>query len=199
MKPTILILEITRHETSPPIWRIVEVKQNSTLHELHAVIQVAMGWKNAHLYSYTRSKEAHHIEFLLPEYDTEGELGVGNSPMDFKLKDIFREVGDAIFYTYDFGDNWVHEVKLKGVKYESSPFGYPACVAGARCCPPEDVGGVHGFAEMLKVFESKNKKAIKEIDDWLGYRYDPAEFSTEKFMLGLGKAYKRIVNGFSNY
>ncbi len=37
-----------------------------------------MGWKNSHLYSFTRSIEAHHIEFILPEYDEEGELNTGN-------------------------------------------------------------------------------------------------------------------------
>ncbi|MBL0341202.1 MAG: hypothetical protein IPP71_09870 [Bacteroidetes bacterium] len=54
MTPRILIFEITLKGVTPPVWRIVEINRNSTLHELHAAIQVAMGWKNAHLYSFNK-------------------------------------------------------------------------------------------------------------------------------------------------
>ncbi len=197
MKPTILIFEIILLKTTPPVWRIIEVKQNTTLHELHAVIQVTMGWENCHLYSFTRSLEEHHIEIILPEYHPTKELFTGNSPKEFKLRDIFRNVDDCIFYTYDFGDNWRHRIIFRGRKFETSPFGYPAVVAGARCCPPEDVGGVHGYAELLEVIETRNKKSLKEFDNWMGYRYNPDAFGIERFMSGIRRSVKKVVDGFS--
>ena len=36
----------------PPIWRRILMPDNCTLGDLHAVIQVAMGWQDCHLHSF---------------------------------------------------------------------------------------------------------------------------------------------------
>jgi hypothetical protein len=45
-------LKITLLETVPPVWRRVQVRSDTTLAELHAVIQVAMGWEGYDLHSF---------------------------------------------------------------------------------------------------------------------------------------------------
>ncbi len=197
MKPNIFIIEITLLDTNPPVWRIVEIKQNSTLHELHATIQVAMGWKNAHLYSFRKGEKVNSVEFILPEYDESGELYTGNNPKDFKLKDIFLKVGDIIDYEYDFGDGWKHRIQLKGIVTEKSYSKYPMCVIGARKCPPEDVGGVHGYEDMLKVLAGKDKKRIEEFRQWLGYDFDPDSFFCDRYDTGFKRWVKHIMQGKS--
>jgi hypothetical protein len=52
-------------------------------------------------------------------------------------------------YEYDFGDDWQHTVRLVDVLRRDFTLTYPRCVDGARACPPEDCGGVHGFAEIV--------------------------------------------------
>jgi len=37
---------------SPMVWRRLMVPGTCTLHELHGVIQVAMGWESIHLYQF---------------------------------------------------------------------------------------------------------------------------------------------------
>jgi len=197
MKPSIFILEITLLNTEPPVWRIVELKQTSTLHELHAVIQIAMGWSNAHLYSFRKGAKSNETEFMLPEYDASGELYTGNNPQKFKLKDIFLNVGDTIEYEYDFGDGWKHEILLKGKTIERALSPYPMCVVGARSCPPEDVGGVHGYAEMLKVLSGKDKKKIKEYTEWLGYEYNPDFFVCDRYDINFKRSVKYVIKGNS--
>ena len=36
---------------------------------------------------------------------------------DFKIDEFFVDPGDKGMYTYDFGDNWEHEILLEGVFY----------------------------------------------------------------------------------
>ncbi|HMT28290.1 MAG TPA: plasmid pRiA4b ORF-3 family protein [Bacteroidia bacterium] len=187
MTPRILILEITLKGVTPPVWRIVEVSRNSTLHELHAAIQVAMGWNNAHLYSFNKGDGKNKMQFMLPEYDDSVELFTGNNSRKFKLKDIFRKVGDSIEYVYDWGDDWRHEVIFKGTTFENANFGFPRCSTGSRCCPPEDVGGPPGYQTLLKAIETRDKKLLKEYDAWLGYRFDPDRFSVYDQMIFFGK------------
>ncbi len=54
-KPTaksIYQLKITLRGSKPPIWRRVQTVGGVTLSELHAIIQVAMGWDGGHLHEF---------------------------------------------------------------------------------------------------------------------------------------------------
>lgn len=191
MAPNIFIFEIRLLDTAPLVWRIIELKNNSTLHDLHRVIQVAMGWKNAHLYFFTQTKNENPIEYRLPEYAQEDEPYHGNNPRNFKLKDIFSKAGEEIEYLYDFGDHWQHQVIFKGRKYERTTFGFPACTAGSMACPPEDVGGTHGYKILLKAIENKQKRELEEYKEWLGYHYDPYDFSVDRLFF-LSKMIRKV-------
>ncbi|HKX32594.1 MAG TPA: hypothetical protein VJ302_33220, partial [Blastocatellia bacterium] len=45
-----------------------------------------------------------------------------------------------IYYEYDFGDCWRHEVTVEKIRPPQEGESYPQCIAGARACPPEDCG-----------------------------------------------------------
>ena len=68
----IVELKITLKSSKPPIWRRVLVPDTFTLGDLHAVIQVAMGWTNSHLHSFTIGRNRYGI----PSDDDMG-LGFG--------------------------------------------------------------------------------------------------------------------------
>ena len=53
-------------------------------------------------------------------------------------------------YTYDYGDNWRHDVIVEEVRDGDPDREYPAFVDGSRRCPPEDVGGPDGFMDFLE-------------------------------------------------
>ena len=137
------------------------------------------------------------MEFSLPEYEAPGEIYSGNNPKNFKLKDIFRNDGDFIDYLYDFGDHWEHRITLKGKCIPRSYRSYPLCIAGARRCPPEDVGGIGGYEELLKAIESKNKETLVEYKEWLGYEFNPDDFTADCFSIYFGRLVKRYTKGFS--
>ncbi len=45
-------LRIKLNGIKPEIWRSVVVENSLTLHDLHNVIQAAMGWGNCHMYEF---------------------------------------------------------------------------------------------------------------------------------------------------
>jgi hypothetical protein len=190
MAPNIYIFEVRLLDTDPSIWRIVELKNNSTLHDLHRVIQAAMGWENTHLYSFMQTKNGKSIEYNLPQNEFPDEIYHGNNPINFKLKDIFSKPGDKTEYLYDFGDCWKHEVVFRGNKYPTFTFGYPVCAAGAMACPPENIGGIPGFKMLLNAIENKQKKELNEYRAWLGFDYDPYDFS--EHLLYFSKLVRKI-------
>ena len=63
-------------------------------------------------------------------------------------------------YAYDFGDDWQHVLVHEGFEPADDGRGYPRCVAGECRCPPEDCGGVHGYAEFLQIIADPDGVAL---------------------------------------
>jgi hypothetical protein len=66
-------------------------------------------------------------------------------------------------------------------------------VDGARACPPEDCGGVHGYSEMLKIVRNPSHKEHKSMMEWLGKKYDPKAFDPKNVKFDNPKKRWRIA------
>jgi len=82
-------------------------------------------------------------------------------------------------YEYDFGDSWLHTVDLEKVVESEPGSKYPRCLDGACACPPEDVGGVYGFADFVEAITDPGHSEYADYLDWHG-PFDPAEFDAAK-------------------
>src|SRR5579862_4651402 len=134
----------------PAIWRCIQIKKQCTFWDLHVAIQDAMGWSDSHL---------HELRVFNPatgkkEYiGIPGDEGEDVHPMlagwDVEVEHYMRsEANHEMLYLYDFGDSWEHLVEFEG-EQEKNFDKYPVCIAGARACPPEDVGGIPGYENFI--------------------------------------------------
>ena len=104
-----------------------------------------------------------------------------DEPPIYKAKDlplgvvISRGV-DRFVYTYDYGDNWRHDVIVEEVRDGDPDREYPAFVDGARRCPPEDVGGPHGFMDFLEAVLDRAHEQHRDMIGWYGGPFDPISF-----------------------
>ncbi len=82
-------------------------------------------------------------------------------------------------YAYDFGDDSEHVIVHEGMLTAEASASYPRCLAGARRCPPEDCGGVHGYAEFLEAIADPKHPDHEQMRGWAGAvrpgRLQPAE------------------------
>ncbi len=165
--------KITLKYIRPPIWRRLLVPDNLSLGELHQIIQVTMGWTNSHLHAF-------HIGLL--EYGRAGDdEEVGSSVADEDstlLKHLSLIKGKKFTYDYDFGDGWVHEIRVEKVQPAGDLHPRPSCLGGERACPPEDCGGVPGYENVLRVLKRARTKDDREFKEWIG-DYDPESFDVD--------------------
>lgn len=84
-----------------------------------------------------------------------------------------------MLYEYDFGDSWTHQIVLEKILPPSPELKAPQCIAGARACPPEDCGGVFGYAELLTALRDPSHPEHEDMLEWMGGEYDPAFFDLE--------------------
>lgn len=164
-------LKVSLRGTKPPIWRRLLVKDNTSLHRLHRIIQDAMGWQNRHLYHFDTG-EVRYTEHFDDDFIDDGEKLASST----RLGDLDLQDGDVLWYLYDFGDDWLHEVEVEQVSPVEGGAEYPRCLAGRRACPPEDCGGVHGYDRILSALRSKSDPERREYLEWLGRDWDPDEF-----------------------
>jgi Plasmid pRiA4b ORF-3-like protein len=165
-------LKITLRGARPPIWRRVIVP-DVTLRALHNVIQQAMGWEDCHMYVF----ETRGARYGRPDRD----LG-HRDDTKVRVSALLNRPGDTVRYEYDFGDGWEHDIVLEKLV---APVGRATCTAGRRHCPPEDCGGVWGYAELLEALADPAHDQHEELSEWLedahgesGYdpeHFDPAE------------------------
>jgi hypothetical protein len=172
-------LKIELEGSSPPIWRRVLVPGNISLGRLHAVIQLVMGWDNAHLHQFIIDKQIYSD----PEFEL-NEAGGAPRVLNEKrtlLTEIAPRAGKVLVYEYDFGDSWTHRIKVEKILEQGPSTGSAVqCIDGARACPPEDCGGVWGYQDMLQVLKDPKHEEYESTLEWLGDDFDPESFGLEK-------------------
>lgn len=176
--PSIHQLRVTLADIAPPIWRRFQVESDTTLYRLHQILQIVMGWDNYHLYQFTVSG----TEYGEPDPDFGMPV---RSSRTARLSQIAPSPHDKFSYTYDFGDNWKHRVLVEKIESPEVGVRYPVCLAGARACPPEDCGGVWGYAELLEIIGAPHDERYEEMMEWLGGSFDPERFDLEAINRGL--------------
>ncbi len=180
-KPDALQFLVVLLGTAPLIWRRILIADDASFWDLHVAIQDAMGWEDTHLHEFRvyNPESGEPSRLGIPDPD-----GIDESPCtpdwDVPLSDYFGweslSEGATAHYLYDFGDSWRHLVTLEDVLPRGSAK-YPRCVAGARACPPEDCGGVHGLAEFLEAIDDPHHPEHAELLRWVGGRYSPEAFN----------------------
>ena len=172
-KGSVYRFKITLQDSGPAIWRRIETK-DVTLQELHVLIQTAMGWMNSHFHQFeiadTRYTDPRFMDEALDDFGAIEYSGI-------RVSDLVSEHGARlrIGYEYDFGDSWQHEVALEQVTNSEPGSRYPRCLDGERACPPEDVGGVYGFADYVEAVTNPDHSEHDELLEWNG-PFDPAQF-----------------------
>ncbi len=157
----------------PPIWRRIVVSGQITLFGLHQMLQVVMGWENSHLHQFIVGKTYYGEPD--PEY---GDTMKDNRRV--RLRAIAREEGARFIYEYDFGDGWRHEITVEHIQPLNEYMIVPRCLDGARACPPEDCGGIGGYAHLLEALRDRRHPEHKELRAWVGKYYDPELFSLQQ-------------------
>ena len=167
-------LSIRLDNVEPEVSRVVVVEDDMTLFELHLVVQIAMGWENCHLWQFEISQRT-FTDMQIDEYlEADEARGV-------LLREILPlEIGFEFDYTYDYGDNWEHTIRIEKIQKSVLGKRYPLALSGENACPPEDCGGESGYAHLLFLLKNPQHPDYQaRIVDWLSDDFNPTEFDLE--------------------
>ncbi|WP_434113384.1 plasmid pRiA4b ORF-3 family protein [Paraburkholderia caffeinilytica] len=134
----------------PAVWRRIDTYASVTLSHLHEIIQITMGWQQAHLYAFR------------------DDFAFGGRYNFAATLSAICQLGDTLQYVCDFGDNWEHAMMIEKALAARAKIRYPRCVSGNNACPPEDCGGPWGYADMLRTLADRRSHRRDELINRLG-------------------------------
>jgi len=168
--------EVSLRHIKPRIWRRFLIAANATFGDLHRAIQDSFGWEHSHMWEF-RASRRHVLAGL--KHDDFVNIGFEEPVPDaetVKLGTHFAR-SNSCQYIYDFGDDWVHDVKRNRRTRLADSF-HRQLLAGRRACPPEDCGGAFGYDRFVSIFEGGEDplgEDVEHLSEWLG-DWDPAAF-----------------------
>lgn len=157
--------------SDPLIWRRFEVPGQMTLQQLHAVLQLCMGWSGEHSHQFYVGKIFYNSSSAA---ETRGEY----DEADYDLQGLEEAMKWCFTYMYDAGDGWEHEITLEKTIIATPEWVCPRVLDGEWAAPPEKIGSVHLYTEWLHAFENpvteKSRRLLEEVnlDDFDPYLFD---------------------------
>ena len=114
--------------------RVIEVREEQTLADLHAGLREAFGWWDDHLYSFWLdgrfwgSRSSEYTAPVEPDEDV--------ATADVVIAKLGLKRGAKIAYVFDFGDSWRVALRLAGSGGDDGAR-YPQVVAAEGDAPPQ--------------------------------------------------------------
>lgn len=179
--------------SDPTITRTLSLPPSLTFAKFHEVIQIAFGWANCHMHTFTVSYSSQPegwprpVLILQKIYDDD-DMGIEPKPQkeeNWTLADVFEKtewdgkagrMGDgtvSLQYEYDMGDGWEHQILLFGRAQPGlhREFGLKEdgrkrvlCLDGQGHPCAEDCGSTGGWENLKKEF--KKQKGDRYLKDW---------------------------------
>lgn len=167
LKPVpIYQLKVWLQGISPMVWRRLLVRSDSTIADLHYTIQIAMGWSDVHLNRF----HIHGQDFGVYH---DGGICFSDNPEKVLLSAFGFRTRERFLYEYDFGDEWLHEVRIEKRLPLDPKLTYPVCIDGKHAAPPEDFGGAQAYMQMRQELKYRSAFGDNGIDDDFDDENDP--------------------------
>jgi len=167
-------IKVSLQGAKPPIWRRIQVPGTTTLAQLHTILQICMGWSDSHLHQFIIDGA------FYAQPDPEDDWHETLDEQAFRLHDLADKLQPRFQYIYDFGDDWNHRLIVEKILQPEEGHPYAVLLTGKRACPPEDVGGIYGYASMLEISGDPEDEEFESTMEWLGDDFSSEAFGKEE-------------------
>jgi len=168
------LLHLSLVGSEPEVWRRLILTTDTTLAQLHTLIQLLMDLNDEHLHRFKIG------------YDYFGSASPDNSMDDRELYDgktlydIYAAGYKKFFYTYDFAANRNHRLTIQQVlPYEEGMY-YPLCTNGAHAAPPDNSVTTAKYNDLLEALTDKHHSDHELAREILGRDWEVDYFSASE-------------------
>jgi hypothetical protein len=135
-------LRVVLCDVSPLVWRRLLVLKETSLAELHGILQTAFDWSGEHLHHFLIHGRAYGISYL-------GGIVFREDAQRVPLSRFRLHCGERFRYEYDFTTNWKLDIRLERALPFDPDRVLPSCIGGNRAAPTEDCAGALDYRKRL--------------------------------------------------
>jgi hypothetical protein len=140
--PELYQLRVVLRDVSPLIWRRLLIPAETSIAQLHEVLQLAFDWSGEHLHLFRIHGQDHGVPHC-------GGIVFDEDAQQIPLSRFRLHDGERFRYEYNFTAGWALDVRLeRALPWDAKPF-VPVCTGGSRAAPPEDCAGARDYLERL--------------------------------------------------
>lgn len=178
--------KINLKDVDVPVWRRLLIDSDTTFEDFHYILLATFDWLGSHLHEFeVRKTDGKNLSFgkvRIGVNNTEEDVDNENvldlfMPFSFEDEPIFdqkQEVlsnwflkeKDRVIYTYDFGDDWEHEIVLEKILEKEPDTYYPVCIKAKNDTPPED-SRYELLNDEIDLIDPDWKQIVEEVNDFL--------------------------------
>ena len=162
----VLQLRLELDGVTPTVWRRLMVSARASLHELHGVIERAMGRDPNDGYRF----DVDGIRYIDP---ADGP-SPGRQADTASLESLALHPGARFLHVAEnHGEPWRHVLTVEHETARLVGQRLPRCLAGACAAPPDDCGGPQAYRELLAALTDPLDPRAAELRSWLPVHFDP--------------------------
>jgi len=132
---------------SPRVWRRLLVASDTSLADLHEILQRAFAWGDDHLHRFLIHGRAYGVPRL-------GGIAFRDDARRVPLSRFRLHRGERFRYEYDFTADWKLDLRLERVLPFDPTCALPSCTGGSRAAPPEGCAGPWVYLQRLEEHKS---------------------------------------------
>jgi Plasmid pRiA4b ORF-3-like protein len=141
------------------------------------------GWTDSHAHEFEVGDGLVAPDWWIQEAGSEQEASRYRDERCVSMAAVVSQIGlrGEFMYRYDMGDGWEHRIVIESPP-ASTPDNprLPVCIAGENACPPEDVGGPHGYEMFLEILGDRDHEQYEDTVRWAGGVFDPKGFDLNR-------------------
>ncbi len=121
------------------IYRVIEIRGDQTLEQLHETIFQAFNRSDEHPYEFQLGKRPFDPDgpnYGVPDPQQKKKKGYGDARTT-KLDDLKLNSKTVFGYWFDFGDNWYHQVQVERIEQAIPTVTYPRIIRRVGKSPPQ--------------------------------------------------------------
>jgi hypothetical protein len=110
---------------SPMIWRRFQLSSETSLADLHHIIQISMGWDDDHLHQFKIYAKNYGIHYA-------GGPGFRDDAHLVFINQFEFAVGDRFTYEYNFSEGRLCDIRIEKIEESETETSQPKCIDGSR-------------------------------------------------------------------
>lgn len=196
-------------DSPTPVWRRFSIPAETNFKRLHDAIQIVMWWDDSHLAKFEDHLRKPTFRFVLSSEEIEehkARLAYFKSKpqlqaFEQQIYEMYRQLSirnmknvklpaviesyPTFYYTYDYGDDWRHELTLEKI-IDDFPHPYPMVTEWEGETPLEDVGGMAGNQMIQDILHNpahpQHKEYVEASKDVQLYQVDKINFMLQEYV-----------------